>query len=100
MADDFCAEMLFNGLTPTKTVYETHHVLAYYKQQQPSIQIITFVKTPSRSLHDSPLMSEILGVIKVVTSKVIREHGDCRVTTHLTHSHNTKHLYWLITSKQ
>ncbi|MEK6959826.1 MAG: HIT domain-containing protein [Nanoarchaeota archaeon] len=98
MTDDFYCDEVFSGKTPVNKILETDNVLAYYhtKPHWP-VHIVVVPKEHIESLltiSDSPLVIEILEVIKQVAKKVNNEHGSCRILTNLGKYQDSKHLHF------
>ena len=102
MSNDFYCDEVLNGKTEVRIVTETANVLAYHHTRPfwPE-HIVVIPKRHVGSLltvetQDAPLLLELLPVIREVASKVVAEHGACRVLTNLGDYQDSKHLHWHI----
>jgi len=102
MSNDFYCDEVLNGKTEVRIVTETDNVLAYHHTRPfwPE-HIVVIPKRHVGSLltvetQDAPLLLELLTVIREVASKVVAEHGACRVLTNLGDYQDSKHLHWHI----
>jgi len=102
MSNDFYCDEVLNGKTEVRIVTETANVLAYHHTRPfwPE-HIVVIPKRHVGSLltvetQDAPLLLELLTVIREVASKVVAEHGACRVLTNLGDYQDSKHLHWHI----
>lgn len=88
MHDFYCEEVL-SGKTPVNKLIETENVLAFY-HTRPSYQsyIVVIPKKHVGSLlalrqQDTPLLLELMDVVKQVAEQTVDRHGACRVITNL-----------------
>ena len=100
MTGDFYCDEVLSGRTRVKVVCETDNVLAYHHTRPfwPT-HIVVIPKRHIASLltlepGDTPLLIELLGVIREVAGEVVAEHGACRVLTNLGQYQDSKHLHW------
>ncbi|GAA0453962.1 HIT family hydrolase [Alkalibacillus silvisoli] len=101
MSSDVCSMHELNGTQQVEKVYETQNVLAYYHIEPKSdIHIIAFLKTSTPPPFEPQIMSEMIGVIKIISIHVEKEFGDCRVVTHLKKLNQSKYIQWHIISGQ
>ena len=104
MTDDFYCDEVLSGKTSVNVVRETHNVLAYHHTRPFwPVHIVVSPKRQFSSLliieqHDSPLLLELLGVVREVARQVTDEHGACRVLTNLGGYQDSKHLHWHVNS--
>ncbi|SRR5258708_782258 len=103
MKDFYCDEV-FSGKTPVVKVFETDNVLAFHhtKPHWP-IHIVVVPKKHICSLlelrpNDDALAVELLDVIKKVASKITKQHGACRIITHLGEYQDSKHLHFHVSA--
>ena len=99
MTEDFYCEEVLSGRTPVQVVRETGNVLAYHHTRPFwPVHIVVIPKSHVGSLltiaSDSPLLTELLGVVQQVAAQVVAEHGACRVLTNLGEYQESKHLHW------
>jgi len=89
-----------------KIVHETDGVLAYYHTRPFwPVHIVVIPKRHVSSLltleeGDTPLLLELLTVVRQVAEQVVVEHGACRVLTNLGAYQDSKHLHWHVCSGQ
>jgi histidine triad (HIT) family protein len=50
--------------------------------------------------EDDALLLELTRVVRQVASRVVDEHGACRVVTNLCKYQDSKHLHWHVGSGQ
>jgi len=87
-------------------VPETDGVLAYYHTRPFwPVHIVVIPKRHVSSLltleeGDTPLLLELLTVVRQVAEQVVVEHGACRVLTNLGAYQDSKHLHWHVCSGQ
>src|SRR3712207_3596000 len=99
MSHDFYCEEVLSGRTPVNKVLETENVLAYHHTcPYWPVHIVVIPKTHIGSLltieAGSPLLAELLQVVQQVATRVVAEHGACRVLTNLGDYQESKHLHW------
>ena len=104
MSDDFYCDEVLSGKTSVNIVHETDGVLAYYHTRPfwPE-HIVVIPKRHVSSLltleeGDTPLLLELLAVVRKVAEQVVAEHGACRVLTNLGAYQDSKHLHWHVSS--
>jgi histidine triad (HIT) family protein len=99
MNDFYCDEVL-SGRTPVQRVVETESVLAFHHTRPfYPVHIVVIPKHHIESLltlgdEDGQLLLELFEVIRQVASRVVGEHGACRVITNLGEYQDSKHLHW------
>ena len=104
MTEDFYCDEVLSGRTAVKIVRETDNVLAYYHTRPFwPVHIVVIPKRHISSLvtledSDSPLLLEMLNVVREVAQEVLAEHGACRVLTNLGRYQDSKHLHWHVSS--
>ena len=104
MIDDFYCDEVLSGKTHVNVVRETDNVLAYHHTRPFwPVHIVVIPKRHISSLlsleeNDSPLLLELLGVVRDVARQVTDEHGACRVLTNLGRYQDSKHLHWHVNS--
>jgi histidine triad (HIT) family protein len=100
MTEDFYCDEVLSGRTNVKVVRETDNVLAYHHTRPFwPVHIVVIPKRHVSSLltledDDTPLLLELIGVVREVASEVLSEHGGCRVLTNLGNYQDSKHLHW------
>ena len=98
--DDFYCDEVLSGHTPVQTVVETEKVLAFHHTRPfYPVHIVVIPKRHIESLltigdEDEQLVLELLEVIRQVATRVVNEHGACRVITNLGEYQDSKHLHW------
>lgn len=100
MSSDFYCDEVLSGKTKVCVVTETDNVLAYHHTRPfwPE-HIVVIPKRHVGSLltiedGDVPLLLELLAVIREVATKIVAQHGACRVLTNLGEYQESKHLHW------
>lgn len=99
MNDFYCDEVL-SGRTLVQSVLETENVLAFHHTRPfYPVHIVVIPKHHIESLltlgdEDGQLLLELLEVVRQVASRVVGEHGACRVITNLGEYQDSKHLHW------
>ena len=99
MSNDFYCDEVLSGKTKVRVVFETANVLAYYHTRPfwPE-HIVVIPKKHVGSLltteNEEKLLLELLAVIREVATRVVAEHGACRVLTNLGEYQDSKHLHW------
>ena len=105
MNDFYCDEVL-SGRTPVKRVVETENVLAFHHTRPfYPVHIVVIPKQHIDSLltlgdEDGQLLLELLEVVRQVASRMVDEHGACRVITNLGEYQDSKHLHWHVAAGQ
>ena len=105
MNDFYCDEVL-SGRTPVQRVLETENVLAFHHTRPfYPLHIVVIPKHHIASLltledEDDKLLLELFQVIRQVASRVVSEHGACRVITNLGEYQDSKHLHWHVAAGQ
>jgi histidine triad (HIT) family protein len=100
MSDDFYCDEVLSGKTPVSIVRETDNVLAYYHTRPFwPVHIVVIPKRHVSSLltleeNDTPLLLELLSIVRDVAREVTEKHGACRVLTNLGKYQDSKHLHW------
>jgi len=105
MNDFYCDEVL-SGRTAVQRVLETENVLAFHHTRPfYPVHIVVIPKHHIASLltlgdEDDELLLELFDVIRQVASRVVGEHGACRVITNLGEYQDSKHLHWHVAAGQ
>jgi len=100
MSEDFYCDEVLSGKTAVQKVYETERVLAYYHTRPfYEVHIVVIPKKHISSLltleeHDTDLLLELIGVVKIVAEQVVSQYGASRVLTNLGQYQDSKHLHW------
>jgi len=96
--DFYCDEAL-SGRTPVDVVEDTGSVLAFHhtKPMFP-VHIVVVPKLHTPSLVDlgeggTPLLAEVMEVVRRVAADVTERHGACSVVTNLGDYQESKHLH-------
>ena len=100
MEDFYCEEVL-SGKTEVEKVFETDNVLAYHHTRpfwETHIVVIPKTHVDSVLTVETPLLVELIDVVKKVASKVLAEKGAARVLTNLGEYQDSKHLHFHINS--
>ena len=102
--NDFYCDVALKGLVPLKIEYESEHVLAFHHTRPfwPA-HIVVIPKKHISSLAtfteaDTPIMLELLEVLKTLAARVECEHGAARVLTNLGSYQDSKHLHFHVNS--
>jgi histidine triad (HIT) family protein len=103
MSNDFYCDEVLSGRTPVQRVLETENVLAYHHTRPFwPVHIVVIPKRHIGSLltleAGDALLAEMISVIQQVASRVVAEHGACRVLTNLGEYQESKHLHWHVCS--
>lgn len=105
MNDFYCNEVLSEH-TPVHRVLETDNVLAFHHTRPfYPVHIVVIPKHHIESLltlknEDDKLLLELFEVIRQVASRIVDEHGACRVITNLGEYQDSKHLHWHVAAGQ
>jgi len=100
MTDDFYCDEVLSGKTEVKVVRETDNVLAYHHTRPFwPVHVVVIPKRHVSSLltleaSDTPLLLELIEVVREVAQQVVTDHGACRVLTNLGNYQDSKHLHW------
>jgi histidine triad (HIT) family protein len=106
MMNDFYCDEVLSGRTPVQRVVETVRVLAFHHTRPfYPVHIVVIPKHHIESLltlgdEDGQLLLELLEVVQQVASRVVGEHGACRVITNLGEYQDSKHLHWHVAAGQ
>lgn len=102
--NDFYCDVALKGLIPLKKEYESENVLAFH-HGRPSwpVHIVVVPKKhissfTTLSAKDTPILLEIVEVLKTLAAKVEKEHGAARILTNLGKYQDSKHLHFHINS--
>lgn len=101
---DFYCDVALKGLVPLKKEYESENVLAFHHTRP--FWPVHIVLVPKKHISsftaleadDKPILLEILDVLKILATKVEREHGAARILTNLGRYQDSKHLHFHINS--
>ena len=102
--NDFYCDVAMKGLIPLRKEYESEHVLAYHHSRPHwPVHIVVIPKKHIASLAtfeatDTPIMIELLEVLKALATRVEREHGAAGVLTNLGSYQDSKHLNFHVNS--
>lgn len=101
---DFYCDIAIKRLVPLVKEYESDNVLAFHHTRPywpihivvvPKKHISSFATISS---EDTPILLEIIDVIKTLASKVEKEKGSARILTNLGTYQDSKHLHFHISS--
>jgi len=102
--NDFYCDIALKGAVPLKKEYESERVLAYH-HTRPSwpVHIVVVPKKhissfTALSQDDTPILLEIVEVLKSLAAKVEKEYGAARILTNLGKYQDSKHLHLHIIS--
>lgn len=104
MTDDFYCDEVLSGKIEVKVVSETDNVLAYHHTRPFwPVHIVVIPKRHVSSLltleaSDTPLLLELIAVVREVAAQVVSEQGACRVLTNLGEYQDSKHLHWHVSA--
>ena len=102
--NDFYCDVALKGTIPLKKEYESDNVLAYHHTRPfwpvhivvvPKKHISSFT---TLSAEDTPILMEMIEVLKTLAKKVEEEHGAARILTNLGKYQDSKHLHIHISS--
>ena|SRR3989344_5657127 len=102
--DDFYCDVALRGTVSLKKEYESDKVLAYrHTNPHWPVHIVVVPKKhissfTSLGTKDTPILLELLDVIKQLASKIENEHGAARILTNLGKYQDSKHLHFHISS--
>lgn len=102
--NDFYCDVALKGKIPLKKEYESENVLAYHHTRPFwPVHIIVVSKKHISSFatlteEDTPILLEIVEVLKTLSAKVEKEHGAARILTNLGRYQDSKHLHLHISS--
>jgi len=104
MPEDFYCEEVLSGKTSINKVLETETVIAY-QHTRPfyPVHIVVIPKKHISSLitieeNEIGILLDLMKVIRIIATKVVSEHGACRVITNLGKYQDSKHLHWHVVS--
>ena len=100
---DFYCDVALKGLVPLRKEYESERVLTYHHTKPfwpvhiviPKKHISSFV---TLSDDDTPILLEMIAVMKTLAAKVTADHGAARILTNLGRYQDSKHLHFHINS--
>lgn len=100
MTSDFYCDEALSGNTPIEKVLETDNVLAFHHTRPfYPVHVVVIPKRHIGSLltleqKDQDLLFEMISIVQQVATKLVTEHGACRVLTNLGNYQDSKHLHW------
>jgi histidine triad (HIT) family protein len=106
MSEDFYCDEVLSGRTQVERVLETEQVLAFHHTRPYwPVHIVVIPKLHISSLvalrdEDDALLLELMRIVRQVASRVVDEHGACRVVTNLGKYQDSRHLHWHVGSGQ
>ncbi len=106
MSEDFYCDEVLSGRTQVERVLETEQVLAFHHTRPYwPVHIVVIPKlhiTSNVALRDEDdaLLLELMRIVRQVASRVVDEHGACRVVTNLGKYQDSRHLHWHVGSGQ
>jgi histidine triad (HIT) family protein len=101
---DFYCDIALKGAVPLRKEYESDAVLAYHHTRPfwpvhivviPKKHIDSFV---TLSDEDTPILLEMIAVMKMLAARVTAEHGAARILTNLGRYQDSKHLHFHVNS--
>ncbi len=102
--DDFYCDVALRGKVPLKKEYESEHVLAFHHTRPFwPVHIVVVLKKHIASFtvlmqEDTPILLELIEVLKILAAKVEKEHGAARILTNLGEYQDSRHLHFHISS--
>ena len=102
--NDFYCDVVLKGEVPIKKEYESENVLAYHHTNPYCpVHIVVVPKKHIASFtalteEDTPILLEIVEVLKTIAGKVEQEKGAARILTNLGAYQDNKHLHIHIVS--
>jgi histidine triad (HIT) family protein len=104
LGTDFYCDVAIKGLITLKKEYESNKILAFHhtKPYWP-VHIVVIPKKhidsfTSLSAGDTPVLLELIEVMKTIVARVEKEHGSARIVTNLGTYQDSKHLHFHISS--
>lgn len=102
--DDFYCDVALQGKAPLKKEYESEHVLAFHHTRP--FWLVHMVVVPKKHIasftaitpEDTPILLEMVEVLKTLAAKVEKEHGAARILTNLGKYQDSRHLHFHINS--
>lgn len=100
MTNDFYCDEVLSGNTPVVKEIETANVLAFHHTRPfYPVHVVVIPRRHIGSLltlgkEDDETLLELIGVVRQVASRIMEEHGACRVLTNLGEYQESKHLHW------
>ena len=107
VSNDFYCDEVLNGKTQVNRVYETDRVLAYHHTRPyyehhvvviPKLHVGSLIS--GEAVNTEQLLLEVLRVIKMVASDMVRQTGAAKVVTNLGDYQESKHMHWHVVSGQ
>lgn len=101
--DDFYCDVALKGEIELTKEYESDNVLAFrHTRKRFPVHSIVIPKKHISSLltlteEETPILLELIDVIKTTAAKVTEENGAARVLTNLGEYQDSKHLHFHIT---
>lgn len=104
VSQDFYCDIAIPGNIPLKKEFESENVLAFHHTKPywpvhiiviPKKHIVSFTTITD---EDSPILLELLEVIKNIAAKVEKTEGSARILTNLGDYQDSKHLHFHISS--
>lgn len=101
---DYYCDVALKGLVPLEKEYESENVLAYrHTHSHWPVHIVVVPKKHISSFttltkEETPILLEIIEVLKILAAKVEKEHGAARILTNLGAYQDSKHLHFHINS--
>ena len=101
-SNDFYCDEVLSGRTAVKRIFESENALAFHHTRPFwPVHIVVIPKTHVGSLltiEDDALLLELLEVVKMTASRIVKEHGAARVLTNLGEYQDSKHLHFHVIS--
>ena len=101
---DFYCDIALKGKVELRKEYESDHVLAYHHTRPYwPVHIVVIPKKHISSFltlapEDTPILLELVEVIKTLAARVEKEQGAARILTNLGRYQDSKHLHFHINS--
>jgi histidine triad (HIT) family protein len=101
---DFYCDVALKGVVALRKEYESERVLAYHHTRPFwPVHIVVISKQHISSFvalsdDDTPILLEMIAVMKTLAAKVTAEHGAARILTNLGRYQDSKHLHFHINS--
>ena len=98
--NDFYCDVALKGLVPLKKGYESNQVLAYWHTRPYwPVHIVVVPKKHISSFttlaaEDTPILLEVVEVLKTLAAKVQSDFGAARILTNLGEYQDSKHLHF------
>ena len=104
LGNDFYCDVALKNDSLLKKEYESGQVFAYHHTRPLwPVHIVVLPKKhissfSALSKDETPILLEIIEVLKTLAAKIEKENGGARILTNIGVYQDSKHLHWHITS--